>query len=198
MIIINLGTGTPGPDTSNRATKRPIWTNLLPNALVEALGLVADLTKLATESESCAERLAYISESDPAQLFFCRLSADTGIDQVKLDDWRAVTGGVSEPSLVEARTRLYLENPDVVDKLGVLAGRLADVYEMRHLPTKMVDSTTVALSEEKHGLDVATVAQGQSKLFDASADQGVEPGRCLVPWSPICGRGGFGMSRADV
>lgn len=185
MIIINLGTGTPGPETSNRVTKRPIWTNLLPNALVEAFGLVADLTKLATESESCAERLTYISESDPAQLFFCRLSADTGIDQIKLDDWRAVTGGVSEPSLVETRTRLYLENPDVVARLGVVAGRLADVYEMRHVRTQTVDPATVALSEEKRGLDVAIVAQGQSKLCDASAGQGVEPRRCLVPWSPV-------------
>ena len=185
MIIINLGTGTPGPESSTTSTKRPLWTHLLPNAVVEAFGLVADLTKLATESESCAERLAYIAESDAARLFFCRLSADTGIDKVKLDDWRAVTRSTSQPSLVESRTRVYLEDPGVVDKLGLVASRLADVYEMRHAQAKTVNPATVARPDEKRLLDPASMARGQFDLFDGSCGQTAKPERCHVPWTPI-------------
>ena len=130
IVMINLGTGTSSDKNTSLPPKRPIWTKLLPNGIVEAFGLVADLAKLATESESCAERLGYVAENNPEQLFFQRFSADTGIDRIKLDDWKAVTG-VNEQSVIERCTKTYLEKADISKRLEIAAVKLADVYESR-------------------------------------------------------------------
>ncbi|KAI1619666.1 acyl transferase/acyl hydrolase/lysophospholipase, partial [Exophiala viscosa] len=134
MVMINVGTGTLPEEfyeAHDQGALRPWWTRLVPNGLVNALGLVADLIHIATESEGPAARLAVISDMLPDQFFFERFSADTGIHGIKLDNWRAVTDK-DGPSEIEVKTNTYLGKPEVRQRMVAAAKKLADVYVVRN------------------------------------------------------------------
>jgi hypothetical protein len=133
-VIINIGTGSVPPQADlKRLQKRPWWSKVVPKSLEKALGLVADLVKMATESEKPAERLRYLAGEYPEDYFFKRFSANTGIHDISLDDWRAVSGkGKGGTSMIEERTQEYLGNPEVLKELKEAAEKLAEVYTRRH------------------------------------------------------------------
>ncbi|KIX07609.1 uncharacterized protein Z518_02262 [Rhinocladiella mackenziei CBS 650.93] len=143
LVMINIGTGTL-PEGFDEAglPQRPWWTHLLPNGLVEALGLLSDLVKMATEWEQRAKDLYYISDRFPDQLFFHRFSADTGIHDIKLDDWQAVTDA-DGPNEIEVKTTTYLRGSKVRTRLQAAAEKLADVYVARNSPAEIVSPSTV-------------------------------------------------------
>ncbi|EXJ85112.1 hypothetical protein A1O3_05787 [Capronia epimyces CBS 606.96] len=133
LVLINIGTGTlPEGYDEVRLLQRPWWTRLLPNSLVEALGLLSDLVKMATESEHRAADLAYIAAIAPEKLFFQRFSADTGMHDIRLDKWQAVTDRHGRPSEIEVKTETYLAKPDVQMHLRTAAKKLAEVYIARN------------------------------------------------------------------
>ncbi|KAL2437480.1 hypothetical protein ABEF95_008185 [Exophiala dermatitidis] len=137
LVLINVGTGTlPEGYDEVRLRKRPWWTRLLPNSLVEALGLLSDLVKMATESEYRASDLAYISALAPEKLFFQRFSADTGMHNIRLDKWQAATDSYG-PSEIEIKTEAYLAKPEVQMRLKIAANKLADVYVGRNNEPKI-------------------------------------------------------------
>ncbi|KAK5057727.1 hypothetical protein LTR84_011728 [Exophiala bonariae] len=128
LVMINIGTGTCSKfDLNSQKQRRPFWTKFIPNGIVSALGLMADLSKMATESEGPTSRLWYIADNNPEQLFLERFSADTGIDTIKLDDWQAATSS-DRPSVIATKTDAYLQKPEVLDRLERAARALADVY----------------------------------------------------------------------
>ncbi|KAK4942543.1 hypothetical protein LTR10_017672 [Elasticomyces elasticus] len=134
LVMINIGTGTLPEEfyeAHDQGNLRPWWTRLVPNGLVNALGLVADLIHIATESERRAADLAVISDMLPDQFFFERFSADTGIHGIKLDNWRAATDK-DGPSELELKTNIYLEKPEVRNRMVAAAEKLADVYVVRN------------------------------------------------------------------
>ena len=132
LVMINIGTGTlPEDFFAKPLPTRPWWARLVPNGVVNALGLVSDLVKIATESEQRAIDLSYISSIIPEQFFFDRFSADTGIHDIKLDNWRAVKD-TDGPSELEVKTNAYLKKPEVRERLVTAAKRLADVYITRN------------------------------------------------------------------
>ncbi|EXJ85852.1 hypothetical protein A1O1_06221 [Capronia coronata CBS 617.96] len=132
LVLINIGTGTlPEGSDEVRLRKRPWWTKLLPNSLVEALGLLSDLAKMATESEQRAADLSYIAALAPEKLFFERFSADTGMHSITLDKWQAVVDKHG-PSEIEVKTENYLAKPEVLMRLRTTAEKLADVYILRN------------------------------------------------------------------
>jgi len=121
--------------------------------------LMADLAQMATEAEAPAARLSYIADSSPEQFRIERFSVDTGIDTINLDDWQAATS-TDRPSIVEARTKEYLDKPDVRHRLQRAAIALADVYVGRQA------------ASENQGIETATdnTAQVQTSPFlDVSA-----------------------------
>lgn len=152
LVMINIGTGTLPHDVDVvRLQKRPWWTNLIPKGLLKALGLVSDLVTMATDSEKPAERLQYMSEDHPEQLFFKRFSANTGIHNIKLDDWKAVTG-IDGVGIIEERTQAYLENKMVQDELQQAAKKLAEVYAKRQEFNEMPSR---ASSEKEESIDLS-------------------------------------------
>lgn len=168
LVMINIGTGTwSKTDIEPQMQRRPLWTKLIPNGIVSALGLMADLTKMATESEGPTSRLWYIADTSPEQLFVERFSADTGIDTIKLDDWQAATS-TDRPSIVEIKTKAYLEKPEVRERLERAASALADVYVGRQAASasegvKTGNMTTVQSSSflgVTASLENRTLAQG--------------------------------------
>jgi hypothetical protein len=132
LVMINIGTGTlPEDFFAKPLPTRPWWTRMVPNGVVNALGLVSDLVKIATDSEQRAIDLSYISSIIPEQFFFERFSADTGIHHIKLDNWRAVKD-TDGPSELEVKTNAYLKKPEVRERLVTAAKKLADVYITRN------------------------------------------------------------------
>ncbi|KAJ9499489.1 hypothetical protein H2202_005072 [Exophiala xenobiotica] len=132
LVMINIGTGTLPEDFFTKPLPtRPWWTRMVPNGVVNALGLVSDLVKIATDSEQRAIDLSYISSIIPEQFFFERFSADTGIHHIKLDNWRAVKD-TDGPSELEVKTNAYLKKPEVRERLVTAAKKLADVYITRN------------------------------------------------------------------
>ncbi|OAP58833.1 hypothetical protein AYL99_06130 [Fonsecaea erecta] len=131
LVMINIGTGTLPQDADvPRLQKHPWWTRLLPRSLVKMSDLLADLVNMATESEDVAKRLEYLSEDNPERLFYKRFSANTGIHDIKLDDWQAVVGA-NGSSVIEKRTEAYLKDRAVLDKMKTAAVKLAEVYAQR-------------------------------------------------------------------
>lgn len=158
LVMINVGTGTLPEDfygTHDQETPptRPWWTRLVPNGLVNALGLVSDLVHIATESEQRAVQLSYLSSMVPEQLFFERFSADTGIHGIKLDDWRAITDK-DGPSEIEVKTDAYLQKPEVRARLTTAAKKLADVYVNRHSFTVASDQPVEVIGNNVDVVDV--------------------------------------------
>ncbi|KAK7961382.1 hypothetical protein LTR80_006337 [Exophiala xenobiotica] len=132
LVMINIGTGTLPEDFFTKPLPtRPWWTRMVPNGVVNALGLVSDLVKIATDSEQRAIDLSYISSIIPEQFFFERFSADTGIHHIKLDNWRAVKD-TDGPNELEVKTNAYLKKPEVRERLVTAAKKLADVYITRN------------------------------------------------------------------
>jgi hypothetical protein len=160
LVMINIGTGTCSKtDVEPQMQQRPIWTKLVPNGIVSALGLMADLTKMATESEGPTSRLWYIADTSPEQLFIERFSADTGIDTIKLDDWQAATR-TDRPSIVETKTKAYLEKPEVRERLKRAASALSDVYVGRQAASTSegVDTGIAATVQLSSFLEVSGAA----------------------------------------
>ncbi len=163
LVMVNIGTGTlPAGIHERELPKRPWWTKLLPNGLVQAFGLVSDLAKMATESEHRAIELAYISSRIPDQFFFQRFSADTGIHDIKLDNWRAVQETDDSPSEIEVKTKAYLEKPEIRARMELVARHLADVYVARslnHSPSSEVvvvdDASSSVAVEDKVTVDLS-------------------------------------------
>lgn len=142
LVMINIGTGTCSrPEVDSQKPRRPLWTKVIPNGIVSALGLMADLSRMATESEGPTSRLWYIAETNPEQLFLERFSADTGIDTIKLDDWQAATSS-DGPSVVATKTSAYLDKPEVQDRLERAARALADVFIHRQTALIAEESET--------------------------------------------------------
>ncbi|KAJ9616112.1 hypothetical protein H2204_014056 [Knufia peltigerae] len=160
LVMINIGTGTlPQEFFAQPLPTRPWWAKMVPNGVVNALGLVSDLVKIATESEQRAIDLSYISSIIPDQFFFDRFSADTGLHHIKLDNWRAVKD-TDGPSEIESKTNAYLKKPEVRERLVVAARRLADVYVSRNNKPVSPSST---LSEE-----IASILPQGSSLEDVA------------------------------
>ena len=154
--------------------KRPWWTRLVPNVLLKALGLVADLVQMATDSEQPAERLQYISEHHPEQLFFKRFSANTGIHGIQLDDWRAVTGA-DGVGVIEERTQTYLQDDAIQHELTQAAQKLVEVYIQRHEDAR--PPSEITLNEESINLSISVVVnEGESRPAALT-----EPSRALYP-----------------
>jgi hypothetical protein len=152
LVMINIGTGSVPADANvARLQQRPWWTKLVPNGLLKALGLVSDLVKMATDSEKPAEQLRYISEDHPEQLFFKRFSADTGIHDIQLDDWRAAAG-IDGPGVIEERTQAYLQDPAVLAELTQAAKKLAEVYAKRH---EQVEIPATAALDRRPSVDLS-------------------------------------------
>lgn len=141
LVMVNIGTGTlPADLHPDRLPTRPLWTKVLPNSIVEAMGLVSDLAKMATESEQRAIDLSYISSIIPEQFFFDRFSADTGLHDIQLDNWQAAREH-DGPSVIEAKTNAYLEKPEVRARLETAAKKLADIYVTRTNSVVVVSSS---------------------------------------------------------
>jgi hypothetical protein len=160
LVMINIGTGTLPPDSHEKELpKRPWWTRFLPNGLVQALGLLSDLAKMATESEHRAIELSYISSRIPDQFFFQRFSADTGIHDIKLDNYQAVkeTDG---PSEIEVKTKAYLKKPEVLARMECVAKHLADVYVARHHSTVVVVTSTALEDQVTVDLSISLGIEG--------------------------------------
>ncbi|OCT47444.1 hypothetical protein CLCR_03625 [Cladophialophora carrionii] len=152
LVMINLGTGSVPADANvGRLQQRPWWTRLVPNGLLKAMGLVSDLVKMATDSEQPAEQLRYLSEDHPDQLFFKRFSADTGIHDIQLDDWRAASG-VDGTGIIEERTQAYLQDPAVLTELRHAAKKLAEVYVRRH---EQVEIPAMAALDRRQSVDLS-------------------------------------------
>lgn len=141
LVMINVGTGTlPHGADEAKLRQRPWWARFLPNGLIEAFGLISDLVKMATESEKVGQKMEYLADSHPEQLFFKRFSADTGIHNIQLDDWQAVAGPEGS-SLIEVKTEAYLQG-QVQDSMEVAAEKLTEVYIKRHHAVKTSSTRT--------------------------------------------------------
>lgn len=166
LVMINIGTGTCSVvDVDPQKQRRPLWTKLIPNGIVSALGLMADLSKMATESEGPTSRLWYIAQTSPEQLFLERFSADTGIDTIKLDDWQAATSS-DKPSVVEIKTNAFLDKREVRGRLKRAAHALADVYVHRQSASTDErverDPVTETLIPPFHPLNAAGMPTGNN------------------------------------
>ncbi|KIX92305.1 uncharacterized protein Z520_12051 [Fonsecaea multimorphosa CBS 102226] len=157
LVMINIGTGTlPQNADIPRLQKHPWWTRLLPKSLVTMSHLLADLVKMATNSEDVASQLEYLSEDNPERLFYKRFSADTGIHDIKLDDWQAVVGA-NGPSVIETRTEAYLNDAAVRSKLRQAATKLAEVYVQRQEHVDAPSSTNEVNIQEDINVSVVSV-----------------------------------------
>ncbi|KAJ9611425.1 hypothetical protein H2200_004609 [Cladophialophora chaetospira] len=181
LVMINVGTGSiPTYANVDRLQTRPWWTRFVPAGLLKALGLVADLVQMATDSEQPAERLRYISEETPTQLFFKRFSADTGIHKIQLDDWKAVedTDGVG---VIEERTKAYLNDPLVLSDLKQAAQKLAEVYCRRREDVKAVTSEAALNDQESINLSISVVVAGKPGESSTAGQAHFAPGAEAVP-----------------
>lgn len=164
LVMINIGTGTCSRTNAEpQMQQRPFWTKLIPNGIVAAQGLMADLAKMATDAEAPASRLWYIADTSPEQLLIERFSVDTGIDTIKLDDWQAATS-TDRPSIVETKTMAYLEKPDVRRRLERAAIALADVYVGCQAPSESQGvETNAAQVQLSSFLEASSAAAGSTK-----------------------------------
>ncbi|KAK5078976.1 hypothetical protein LTR64_002604 [Lithohypha guttulata] len=131
VVWLNIGTGSPRPqcDAASTGTRRSSiatihqrnWKDrLIPNAIREARNLLRDLEAIATDSDRVEEEMEDVidSKANEQHMTFARVSANNGVADVQLDDWRSL-------GKIEHLTHLYLEQPDVVLKLERMADLLA-------------------------------------------------------------------------
>ncbi|KAK5083672.1 hypothetical protein LTR05_006176 [Lithohypha guttulata] len=131
VVWLNIGTGSPRPqcDAASTGTRRSStatihqrnWKDrLIPNAIREARNLLRDLEAIATDSDRVEEEMEDVidSKANEQPMTFARVSANNGVADVQLDDWRSL-------GKIEHLTHLYLEQPDVVLKLERMADLLA-------------------------------------------------------------------------
>ncbi|KIW88909.1 uncharacterized protein Z519_10393 [Cladophialophora bantiana CBS 173.52] len=198
LVMINIGTGTlPQNADVARLRKRPWWTMLLPKGLVKASGLFADLISMATESEGVASDLEYLSKDNPERLFFKRFSANTGIHDIKLDDWQAVAGADGS-SVIEQRTEAYLSDPVVLGELKAAAEKLAEIYVKRQELKRQGHAGDIPSAannvnnQEGIDLSVSVVVQPAAANAVPSLVTGSEPTQSPGPSPPRTPEVGWG------
>ena len=142
LIWLNIGTGSPQPNTTTADPKRPMWTRLFPDFLLNSYQLMNDMQKMATDSEEVVgfmERLARESHGD---IQYSRYSANNGLHLIGLDDYAKVDDGT-----IERYTNTYLADPAVQFKLKATAIAIAAEYKARHFgPTNNASQINPAIS----------------------------------------------------
>lgn len=140
VIWMNIGTGSPSPHhdaASNKFRRASVVTlataytrtwkdRLVPKAILEAKNLLRDLQAIATDSDRVEEEMEDIinSKSNSQHITFARVSANNGVAEVQLDDWRSL-------DKIEQLTRAYLQRPEVQAKLQDMADQLANETSRR-------------------------------------------------------------------
>ena len=120
--FVNLGTGTK-PKNVQIPKKR--FAALLPSMVRMSIFIKTCLVDIAVESEKTAAFMRNLALTTRASaslnLEFDRLSADTGVCFIKMDD-------VKQLNTIEDLTHEYLEKAEVKRRLEKLAENLADDY----------------------------------------------------------------------
>lgn len=128
VVWMNIGTGSPKPSETSTigsrrfSTVRRSWKErLMPNAIRDARNLLRDLEAIATDSDRVEEEMEDIisSRSNNQHIIFARVSANNGVAEVQLDDWRGMP-------MIEELTRMYLQRSEVQAKLEKMADELAE------------------------------------------------------------------------
>lgn len=135
VIWMNIGTGSPQPHrdalsnrsihasaaTSPTTYKRSWKDRLIPKLILEAKNLLRDLEAIATDSDRVEEEMEDIinTKSNSQHISFARVSANNGVAEIQLDDWRSL-------GKIEQLTRTYLQRPQVQAKLRRMAEQLAE------------------------------------------------------------------------
>lgn len=102
--------------------------------LLQAQNLIHDLQTIATDSDRIEEEMEDIvnSRSNNQAITFARVSANNGIADIHLDDWRGLPK-------IEILTKEYLKRPEVEAKLSRMANLLAKETFARQQETKKPD-----------------------------------------------------------
>ena len=138
VIWLNIGTGSPKPHRDALSTRtrrssvvtmyRRSWKHRpIPSIVRDARNLLRDLEAIATDSDRVEEEMEDIinSKATEQDITFAQVSANNGVADVQLDDWRGL-------DKIEHLTRLYLEQPEVGAKLQRMADLFAAETLRRH------------------------------------------------------------------
>lgn len=135
---VNIGTGT----SKNEPVppKRQWMDLLLPTYVQNIRHTIRDLEKIATDSEKTGVSMRLISNMDRSRLDFYRFSATNGVHAIALDDYRMI-----DNKELQRLTEEYLKEPEVADRLRILARSMANDYK-----EKMGWSKSAADVKEPH------------------------------------------------
>ena len=128
LIWLNIGTGSPQPDTNTTETKRPMWTWLFPDFLLYPYHLMDDMQKMAVDAEDVVKIMKTLAKETHGDLQYSRYSANNGLHLIGLDDFAKVDDGT-----IERLTKTYLDQPSVQADLIVTAQALAAEYKARRV-----------------------------------------------------------------
>ena len=136
LIWINVGTGSPPPHISMTRAKRPFWSFLIPDFLLEIHHLMNDLQQIATDSEQVAKNMSTLARETRGNLQYSRFSANNGLHTIGLDDYESV-----DNDTIKDLTEKYLNTTEVQRKLQATAKSLADSCKRRraafHRPSEV-------------------------------------------------------------
>jgi hypothetical protein len=128
ILWVNIGTGSPQPHMSATRSKRPAWTWLIPNFLLDPYHLMNDMQKMATDSEQVVRNMKRLAKESHGYLEYSRFSADNGLHLIGLDDYEKVDDGG-----IEDLTNTYLRRLPIQTDLDALAVSLASEYKARRV-----------------------------------------------------------------
>lgn len=128
LLWLNIGTGSPQPHMSAKRSKRPLWTWLIPNFLLDPYHLMNDMQKMATDSEQVVKNMKRLAKESHGYLQYSRFSADNGLHMIGLDDYEKV-----DDATIEDLTNKYLARHEVQAELTATAHNLANEYKQRRV-----------------------------------------------------------------
>jgi hypothetical protein len=125
--IINIGTGSKGPDGDKvRARRRDILAKLIPTQIRMVLFLKGTLTESALESEKTAKKMRTIASlmTGDIRLVYERFSATNELVYIKLDRHKRLND-------IMTLTQDYLSDEMVANELIRVSREIADEYVQR-------------------------------------------------------------------
>lgn len=131
LLWLNLGTGSPQPGMSATHSKRPMWTWLVPNFLLDSYHKMNDMQKMATDAEKVVKSMRCLAKETHGYLQYSRFSANNGLHLIGLDDYKKVDDGT-----IEKLTKAYLCQSHIQSDLDAIAVLLAVEYKARRFPVR--------------------------------------------------------------
>ncbi|KAJ9613414.1 hypothetical protein H2200_003356 [Cladophialophora chaetospira] len=140
VMMLNIGTGTK-PETTQEP-KQSFLRRLIPDFVNDRLYVLSDVLELLTDSEEVAKRLKYRADvTEKGQLKFCRLSADTGVGSLGLDDHARVNDETETG--MRKMTEAYLEKEHVQKTITTLVDGLVHVYKTQRKQRRATQQSVV-------------------------------------------------------